>query len=159
MSLVSLAMHYGLRRPMGFKMCEKLSKVDVWFSLILTPTTKKMVPLNLKWPKFCVNFFGGNFCNQELKEIMTNSQKSVKIGPDGADLFCDNSMNHEKKKSSKYRRRLRLSSWWNLTFEITNIVLQKSQHNLYGSNIWMGSIRPFFLTELIEKCSFCPLQI
>ena len=42
---------------------------------------------------------------------MTNSQKSVKIGPDGADFFCDDSMNHEKKKSSKYRRRLRLSSW------------------------------------------------
>ena len=50
---------------MGFKMCEKLSKVDVWFSLILTPTTKKMVPLNLKWPKFCVNFFGGNFHNYD----------------------------------------------------------------------------------------------
>ena len=90
---------------------------------------------------------------------MTNSQKSVKIGPDGADFFCDNSMNHEKKKSSIYRRRLRLSSWWNWTFKTTNIVLQKSQHNLYGSNIWKGSIRPFFLTELIEKCSFCPLQI
>ncbi len=32
---------------------------------------------------------------------MTNSQKSVKIGPDGADFFCDNSMNHEKKKKLK----------------------------------------------------------
>ena len=30
---------------------------------------------------------------------MTNSQKSVKIGPDGADFFCDNSMNLEKKKA------------------------------------------------------------
>ena len=56
-------LHYGLRRPMGFKMCEKLSKVDVWFSLILTPTTKKMVPLSLKWPKFCVNFLGAHFRN------------------------------------------------------------------------------------------------
>ena len=56
-------MHYGLRQPMGFKMCEKLSKVDAWFSLILTPTTKKMVPLSLKWPKFCVNFLGAHFRN------------------------------------------------------------------------------------------------
>ena len=43
-----------------------------------------------------------------------------------------------------------------------NIVLQISMHKLLASKIGFikkGSTRPFFLTELIEKCSFCPLQI
>ena len=69
------SMHYGLRRPMGFKMCEKLSKVDVWFSLILTPTTKKMVPLSLKWPKFCIIFLGHIFATKKLKKLRQTAGK------------------------------------------------------------------------------------
>ena len=68
-------LHYGLRRPMGFKKCEKLSKVDVWFLLFLTPTSKKMVPPNLKWPKFCVIFWGQFFAIKNQRNYDKQSEK------------------------------------------------------------------------------------
>ena len=43
---------------------------------------------------------------------------------------------------------------WNWCF--ANVYAPVLQLNL-GENL--SSIHPFFLTELIEKCSFCPLQI
>ena len=44
-------------------------------------------------------FFGGNFHNYEIKEIMTNSQKSVKIGPDRADFFVITVWTMRRKKA------------------------------------------------------------
>ena len=57
------ALHYWLRRPMGFKRCEHFSKVEVWFLLILTLTTKKIVPLESQVTQILWQFFWAHFHN------------------------------------------------------------------------------------------------
>ena len=60
---------------MGFEMCGKLPKVDVGFSLILTPTTKKMVRVSQMTQISCQILLATFFLIDKLEKLLQTVRK------------------------------------------------------------------------------------
>ena len=140
-------------------MNKKWTKVYIVSQSKNTPRMKDFF-LTRIWPKFCTKKISQLFQKTNMAKIMVYVQKRSKGVSDEVDFW--HGENLEEEKCSKYRLSLRPPSWWNWSSKKTNIFLQISVHKLLASKmsfIQKGSTRPFFFTKLIEKCSFCPLQI
>ena len=158
-SFPGITMHYRLRGSIGFLNAQKKFKSKRLFLTQGTPKYDNFAIFVKNMTQICTKKISQLFQIANMAKIMVNVQKRLNGASVKADFWHGENKGHPEKKSSKQRCSTRPASRWNQGLKAAIGILQIFVHQLLGWNIWTSSICPFFLTELIEKCSFCPHQI